>query len=128
MPLSLSRRAVLGAAIAAGVALPALGQDATNLRFSAVFSEQDIRAQMMQMFAEGVGPEFVVEPYFGGNAVQAGHRTGRTSARQPGDGQHRAPGHRQPDAGMVSILTAAYLFRDADHLRDVLRQRCRARR
>jgi hypothetical protein len=62
MPFSLSRRAVLGAAIAAGVALAAVGQDAPTRRVSGGFSEQGMRAQRREVLGEGVGPEVGVGP------------------------------------------------------------------
>ena len=42
--------------IAAAAPFPAFAQD--KLRFSAVFSEQDIRAEMMKMFAEDIKGDF----------------------------------------------------------------------
>ena len=49
----LQRRTLLaaGAALAAGTVLPARAQQRT-LRFAAVFSDKDIRADMMKMFAK----------------------------------------------------------------------------
>ncbi|HET9069295.1 MAG TPA: C4-dicarboxylate ABC transporter, partial [Amaricoccus sp.] len=69
MAFTLTRRAVIaGATAIAGLAaLPALAQDKPKLRFSAVFSDKDIRAQMTQQFADAIGDEFVLEPYYGGN-------------------------------------------------------------
>ena len=43
-----------GAALALGAALPVLGQDVPEYTFSAVFSQQDIRAEMMEKFKEAV--------------------------------------------------------------------------
>ena len=116
MLLSLSRRTFVGATLAAGLALPAFAQDATTLRFSAVFSDQDIRAKMMQAFAEGVAPDFVVEPYYGGNLFKQGTEL---VALQRGNLEmgNIAPQDIASQVPEFSILTAAYVFRDADHLR-----------
>ena len=72
MSFSLTRRAFVGVSLACAFALPAFAQDAQKLRFSAVFSEKDIRAQMMQKFAEALGPGFAFEPYYGGNLFKQG--------------------------------------------------------
>src|SRR5688500_12343343 len=66
--------------IAAGAALlaltggaPAFAQTPTNLRFSAVFSEQDIRAEMMKRFAEDIKAlGFALQPYYGGTLLKQG--------------------------------------------------------
>ena len=116
MPISLSRRAFLGVTLAAALALPASGQDAKTLRFSAVFSDQDIRAQMMQKFADAIGPDFVLEPYYGGNLFKQGTEL---VALQRGNLEmgNIAPQDVANQVPEFSILTAAYVFRDADHMR-----------
>jgi TRAP-type C4-dicarboxylate transport system substrate-binding protein len=66
----LDRRRMLGTLVAGtammGLGLPALAQDKTKLRFSAVFSEQDIRAEMMKKLAAAVGDQFQMDLYYGG--------------------------------------------------------------
>ena len=56
MDFKIDRRSVLkaGAALAAACALPARAQAKSTLRFAAVFSDKDIRAGMIQMFAKEV--------------------------------------------------------------------------
>jgi tripartite ATP-independent transporter DctP family solute receptor len=112
----LTRRAILLSALAATVALPALAQDQAKLRFSAVFSDQDIRAQMMQKFAEGLGEGFVFEPYYGGTLFKQGTEL---VALQRGNLEmgNIAPQDIANQVPAFSILTSAYLFRDADHMR-----------
>ena len=66
MSIMLTRRFMLAAGLAAALALPAASQDKPTLRFSAVFSDQDIRAQMAQQFADAIAEEFTFEPYYGG--------------------------------------------------------------
>jgi TRAP-type C4-dicarboxylate transport system substrate-binding protein len=116
MTITLSRRAVLAAAVACGLALPALAQDQTTLRFSAVFSDKDIRAQMTQQFAEALGDEFAFEPYYGGTLFKQGTEL---VALQRGNLEmgNIAPQDIANQVPEVSILTAAYVFRDADHMR-----------
>ncbi len=64
----------LVAAVAATFTLPdeSWAQAKPKLRFSAVFSEQDIRAEMMKKFAEGIGNDFTFEGYYGGNLFKQG--------------------------------------------------------
>jgi TRAP-type C4-dicarboxylate transport system substrate-binding protein len=116
MAFLLSRRLLLGATLAASLALPALAQAQEKLRFSAVFSDKDIRAQMMEKFAEGVGPDFALEPYYGGNLFKQGTEL---VALQRGNLEmgNIAPQDVANQVPEFSILTAAYVFRDADHMR-----------
>ena len=58
--------------------------------------------------------------------VQAGHRTRRPPARQPGDGQHRPAGHLQADSGLVDRDRRLPLPRRRAS-QGVLRQRVRRR-
>ena len=103
MEVRVNRRSALkaGAALAAAYALPAGAQAKPTIRFAAVFSDKDIRADMIRMLAKDVEADFKIEPFFNALAVQAGHRAGRPAARQPRDGQHRAAGHLQADSGVV---------------------------
>lgn len=70
----LTRRTILGATMmaAATLAAPALAQDKPVLKFSAVFSEQDIRAEMMKKLADGIADDFKLETYLGGNLFKQG--------------------------------------------------------
>ena len=117
MALMLTRRCLLAAAaVLTGLALPALAQDKPTLRFSAVFSEQDIRAQMVKMFADAIADDFAFEPYYGGNLFKQGTEL---VALQRGNLEmgNIAPQDIANQVPEFSILTSAYLFRDADHLR-----------
>ena len=118
MRLNPNRRQFLagsGLAVAA-MALPAAAQDKPRLRFSAVFSEQDIRAEMMKMFAEAVADDFVFEGYYGGNLFKQGTEL---VALQRGNLEmgNIAPQDISNQIPAWSVLTSAYLFRDAAHLR-----------
>src|SRR5687768_5190956 len=118
MQFPLDRRSiVLGAAILLGAASVSAvhAQDKPTIRFSAVFSEQDIRADMMKMFAEGIAGHFTFEPYYGGNLFKQGTEL---VAMQRGNLEmgNIAPQDIANQIPEWSILTSAYLFRDADHL------------
>jgi tripartite ATP-independent transporter DctP family solute receptor len=108
------------AALALGTAGAALAQSApANLRFSAVFSEQDIRAEMMKRFAEDIkGQGFNLQPYYGGTLYKQGTEL---VAMQRGNLEmgNIAPQDISNQIPAWSIVTSAYLFRDADHLKKV---------
>ena len=74
MDFKIDRRSVLkaGAALAAACALPARAQAKSTLRFAAVFSDKDIRAGMIQMFAKEVEGDFKVEPFYNGTLFKQG--------------------------------------------------------
>jgi TRAP-type C4-dicarboxylate transport system substrate-binding protein len=118
MTMFTTRRTFLAgtAALTAASALPAFAQDKTKLRFSAVFSEQDIRAEMMKIFAEGVANDFAFEGFYGGNLFKQGTEL---VALQRGNLEmgNIAPQDISKQIPAWSILTAGYLFRDAAHLK-----------
>jgi TRAP-type C4-dicarboxylate transport system substrate-binding protein len=111
------RRAVLFAgALLAATSSTAFAQDKPVLKFAAVFSDADIRAQAMNMLGEAIADDFVFEPHFAATlfaqgtelvALQRGNL--ETGIVAPQDIANQLP--------EWSILTAAYLFRDADHLK-----------
>ena len=121
MTFRIQRRATLFGALAllaatAFVPAIAMAQDKPVLRFSAVFSEQDIRAEMMKQFGEGVGGFATLEPYYGGNLFKQGTEL---VALQRGNLEmgNIAPQDVSNQIPAWSILTSGYLFRDAAHLR-----------
>ena len=73
MDTRIDRRSALkaGAALAAACALPAAAQ-AKHIRFAAVFSDRDIRANMMQMFAKDIEADFKLEPFYNGTLFKQG--------------------------------------------------------
>ncbi|MGV8938230.1 MAG: TRAP transporter substrate-binding protein DctP [Allorhizobium sp.] len=116
MPFNLTRRHFMGATLAAAtLPMPALAQDKTALKFSAVFSEQDIRANMIKMFAEDVAGSFTVQPFYGGTLFKQGTEL---VALQRGNLQmgNIAPQDISKQIPAWSVLSSAYLFRDAQHL------------
>ena len=116
--LNLTRRAaMLGtAALMTALSAPAMAQDKPTLRFSAVFSEQDIRAEMMELLSAQVADDATIEPYFGGTLFRQGTEL---VALQRGNLEmgNIAPQDISNQIPEWSLLTSAYLFRDADHLR-----------
>ena len=121
MSLMLDRRSFLAstALLTVGMCTSAAAQSPTNLRFSAVFSEQDIRAEMMKRFGEGVkGLGFNLQPYYGGTLFKQGTEL---VAIQRGNLEmgNIAPQDISNQIPAWSIVTSAYLFRDAEHLKKV---------
>ena len=118
MTLSFTRRALLVGAtlLTTALALPATAQDKPVLRFSAVFSEQDIRAEMMKQFGEAIAGDFTLEPYYGGNLFKQGTEL---VALQRGNLEmgNIAPQDVSNQIPAWSVLTSGYLFRDVAHLR-----------
>jgi TRAP-type C4-dicarboxylate transport system substrate-binding protein len=112
------RRFLAGTGLAIGAAaLPSLAfaQDKPKLRFSAVFSDQDIRAEMMKKFADAIKDDFTFEGYYGGNLFKQGTEL---VALQRGNLEmgNIAPQDISNQIPAWSILTAGYLFRDAAHM------------
>jgi len=108
--------AALGTVAMIGLGNVALAAEATKLRFSAVFSEQDIRADMMKQLAGTLGDKYEFELYYGGNLFK---QTTEILAIQRGNLEmgNVAPQDIATQIPAFSILSSAYLFRDADHLR-----------
>ncbi|MGY9049188.1 MAG: TRAP transporter substrate-binding protein DctP [Rhodobacterales bacterium] len=115
-----TRRTALGLLTASAMALttglPARAQEKPKLRFSAVFSEQDIRAEMMQQLQAAVSDTADVEMFYGGNLFKQGTEI---IAIQRGNLEmgNVAPQDIANQIPAFSILTSAYLFRDAAHLK-----------
>jgi len=104
-----------GAALAAAASFPVLSQSKTKLRFAAVFSEKDIRADMIRMFAKEVAADFEVEPFYNGSLFKQGTELVALQ-RDNLEMGNIAPQDISKQIPAWSILTSAYLFRDASHL------------
>jgi tripartite ATP-independent transporter DctP family solute receptor len=117
MHFRLSRRAAFkaGAALAAVIALPAWAQTKPTIRFAAVFSDKDIRAGMIQMFAKDVEGDFKVEPFYNSTLFKQGTELVALQ-RDNLEMGNIAPQDISKQVPAWSILTSAYLFRDANHL------------
>jgi TRAP-type transport system periplasmic protein len=113
-----TRRALLVGAslLLAATGFTAQAQDKLQLRFSAVFSEQDIRADMMKQFSEAIADDFTLELFYGGTLFKQGTEL---VALQRGSLEmgNIAPQDISNQIPAWSVLTSGYLFRDADHLR-----------
>ena len=118
----LARRSLLAGAalLAVGLGSPVLAQSPSTVRFSAVFSEQDIRAEMMKRFGEDIkAAGLTLQPYYGGTLFKQGTEL---VAIQRGNLEmgNIAPQDISNQIPAWSIVTSAYLFRDADHLKKVM--------
>ena len=113
----ISRRTLLGAGttLAAGAMLPAWAQGAPTLRFAAVFSDKDIRAEMMKMFAKDIEADFKLETHLNSTLFRQGTEL---VALQRGNLEmgNIAPQDISKQVPAWSLLTSAYLFRDPAHL------------
>jgi TRAP-type C4-dicarboxylate transport system substrate-binding protein len=117
MDFKIDRRAALkaGAALAAAYALPARAQAKPTLRFAAVFSDKDIRAGMIRMLAKDIAGDFNVEPFFNASLFKQGTELVALQ-RDNLELGNIAPQDISKQIPAWSILTSAYLFRDANHL------------
>ena len=120
MNFKIDRRAALkaGAALATSAALPlsfpAMAQ-AKPMRFAAVFSDKDIRADMIRMLAKDIEADFKVEPHYMGSLFKQGTELVALQ-RDNLEMGNIAPQDISKQITAWSILTSAYLFRDANHL------------
>jgi TRAP-type C4-dicarboxylate transport system substrate-binding protein len=118
MTFKIDRRNVLkaGVALAASGALPAWAQDKPTLRFAAVFSDKDIRADMIRMLARDIEADFKLEPFYNGTLFKQGTEL---VALQRGNLEmaNLAPQDISKQVPAWSLMTSAYLFRDVDHLK-----------
>lgn len=119
MSTTISRRiAILAGALLVTVAMTggAMSQDKPVLKFAAVFSDSDIRAEAMRMLGKSLADDFTFEPHFAATLFKQGTEL---VALQRGNLETGivAPQDIAKQLPAWSILTAAYLFRDADHLK-----------
>jgi TRAP-type C4-dicarboxylate transport system substrate-binding protein len=117
MKSTFDRRTLLmsGAALAAAQALPAWAQDKPTLRFAAVFSDKDIRADMIRMLTKEVEGDFKIEPYFAGSLFKQGTELVALQRDNLEIG-NIAPQDISKQMPAWSVLTSAYTFRDANHV------------
>ena len=117
MEFKIDRRTLLkaGAALAATQAVPAWAQDKPTLRFAAVFSDKDIRADMIRMLAKDVEADFKIEPFYGGTLFKQGTELVALQ-RDNLELGNIAPQDISKQLAAWSVLTSAYTFRDANHV------------
>src|SRR5207247_10348427 len=117
MDFTIDRRSALKAtaALAAAQMVSAWAQAKPTIRFAAVFSDKDIRAGMIQMFAKEVEGDFKVEPFYNGTLFKQSTELVALQ-RDNLEMGNIAPQDISKQVPAWSILTSAYLFRDANHL------------
>jgi len=117
MDFKIDRRSALkaGAALAASGIVPAWAQDKPKLRFAAVFSDKDIRADMMKIFAKEIEADYVFEPFLGGTLFKQGTELVALQ-RDNLELGNIAPQDISKQMVAWSVLTSAYTFRDANHV------------
>ncbi len=117
------RRTVLaGGAAMFGMDLAGVAHAQTKpkLRFSAAFTEQDLRAEGYKAFAAAIKDDFEFEPYWGNTLFKQGTEL---VAMQRGNLEmcNLAPADISKQVPAWSLMTSAYLFRDADHMKKVFK-------
>lgn len=111
------RRSVLTAG-AILLAAPALAQARRRIRFTAVFSDQDIRAEAMRGFQRDLSGELDVELHLNATLFRQGTEL---VAVQRGNVEmaNLAPQDFSRQIPAWSVIASAYLFRDVDHMNKV---------
>ena len=118
MTTKIARRTMLRAG-ASTLALTAAArlwaQDLPKMRLSAAFTEQDLRADAYKAFGAAMKSAFVLEPCWGNTLFKQGTEL---VALQRGNLEmaNLAPQDISKQLPAWSLLTSAYLFRDAAHL------------
>jgi len=115
--MQLTRRSMLAgtASLAALGAASLSAQAATKLRFSCAFTETDLRAQAYKEFAAAIKDDFDFEPYWGNTLFKQGTELVALQ-RDNLDLCNLAPADISKQIPAWSLLTSAFLFRDADHM------------
>jgi TRAP-type C4-dicarboxylate transport system substrate-binding protein len=93
----------------------AFAQDKPTLRFAAVFSDKDIRADMIRMLAKDVAADATIEPFYGGTLFKQGTELVALQ-RDNLELGNVAPQDISKQRPAWSVLTSAYTFRDANHV------------
>lgn len=119
MQSKITRRSALKACasmLALGSLPLAQAQTKTKLRFSCSFSEQDLRADAYKSFAAAIQDGYDFEPYWLNTLFKQGTEL---VALQRGNLEmcNLAPADISKQVPAWSLMTSAYLFRDADHLK-----------
>ena len=119
MGINQTRRALVaaGASALALCTLPsAQAQGRTKLRFSAAFTDLDLRAEAYRNFATAIKDGYDFEPFWGNTLFKQGTEL---VALQRGNLEmvNLAPADISKQVPAWSLMTSAYLFRDADHLK-----------
>jgi TRAP-type transport system periplasmic protein len=110
------RAALLGASAVALAASGVNAQTKRKLRFSAAFTEQDLRAEAYKNLAAALKDDLDFEPFWGNTLFKQGTEL---VALQRGNLEmcNLAPADISKQIPAWSLMTSAYLFRDSDHLK-----------
>lgn len=119
MAINQTRRTLLAAgasAVALGALPNAHAQGRTKLRFSSAFTDLDLRAEAYRNFATAIKDGYEFEPFWGNTLFKQGTEL---VALQRGNLEmvNLAPADISKQIPAWSLMTSAYLFRDADHLK-----------
>ncbi len=119
MKQTITRRSVVAGAaslVVLGGSRPARAQAKIKLRFSCAFTEADLRAQAYKEFAAAIKDDFDFEPYWGNTLFKQGTELVALQ-RDNLDLCNLAPADISKQIPAWSLMTAAFLFRDADHMK-----------
>jgi TRAP-type C4-dicarboxylate transport system substrate-binding protein len=123
MDSGLTRRSMLAgsaAAVVLGSTSQVQAQAKTKLRFSATFTEADMRADAYKAFAAAIKDDFDLEPYWNSTLFKQGAELVALQ-RDNLDLCNLAPADISKQVPAWSLMTSAYLFRDSDHLKKVFK-------
>jgi TRAP-type C4-dicarboxylate transport system substrate-binding protein len=118
-----TRRAVVAGGVSAfALASSGIAQAQTKqkLKFSCAFTETDPRAEAYKAFAAAIKDDFDFEPYWGNTLFKQGAELVALQ-RDNLDLCNLAPADISKQIPAWSLLTSAYLFRDADHMKKVFK-------
>jgi TRAP-type C4-dicarboxylate transport system substrate-binding protein len=118
MSAAFDRRTALraGVGLAAAAMVPGLARaQGTKLRFAAVFSDTDIRAEMIKRLSADIAPDYVIEAHLNSTLFRQGTELVALQRNNLEMG-NIAPQDISKQVPSWSVLTSAYLFRDANHL------------
>jgi len=118
MPSTISRRRILhaGAALALGAGHGAFAQALPKMRLSTAFTEQDPRADAYKAFGAAMKSDFELQPFWGNTMFKQGTELVALQ-RCNLEMANLAPQDISKQLPAWSLLTSAYLFRDAAHLK-----------
>jgi TRAP-type transport system periplasmic protein len=114
---TIDRRSLLcaSAGLAAAALLPGRARAQTKLRFAAVFSDTDIRAEMIKRLSADLAPDHTIEAHLNSTLFRQGTELVALQ-RDNLEMGNIAPQDISKQVPAWSVLTSAYLFRDANHL------------
>jgi TRAP-type transport system periplasmic protein len=119
MPMTkLTRRSVVvggASALMVSTGGPAVAQAKQKLRFSSAFTETDLRAEAYKSFGAAIKDDFDFEPHWGNTLFKQGTELVALQ-RDNLDLCNLAPADISKQVPAWSLLTSAYLFRDAEHM------------